>query len=77
VLVSLGSLLAAFLDGRKLDGQVLAFVGLKVVVLGLAVGHAFSAHAALAWSLRTGIAIQALGMGLLLLLLLTFKMKMF
>jgi len=77
VLVSLGSLLAAFLDGGKLDGQVLAYIGFNVLVLGLAVGHALSAHPAIAWSLRIGIIIQALGMGFLALFLATFKMKMF
>ncbi len=77
VLVSLGSLLAAFLDGGKLDGQVLAFIGFSVLVLGLAIAHAFSTHPALAWSLRIGMILQALGMGFLVLFLATFKMKMF
>src|SRR5262245_56460341 len=77
VLVSLGSLLAAFLDGGKLDGAVIAYIGFNVVVLGLAVGHALSVHPALVWALRIGILIQALGMGLLALFLATFKMKMF
>jgi hypothetical protein len=77
LLVSLGSLLAAFLDGGKPDGPGLTFIGFSVLVMGLAVGHAFSLHPALAWSLRIGIAIQAFGMGFLVLFLATFKMKMF
>ena len=77
VLVSLGSLLAAFLDGGKPDGALLAYVGFNVLVLGLALGQAFSTHPALVWSLRIGVGIQALGMVLLALFLATFKMKMF
>jgi hypothetical protein len=77
LLVSLGSLIAAFLDGGKPDGALLVYVGFNVLVLGLAVAHAFSTHPALVWSLRIGVGIQALGMILLALFLATFKMKMF
>jgi hypothetical protein len=76
-LVSLGSLVAAVADGGRPDGQVLGFCAFNLAVLCLAVGHAFSTHPGIAWPLRIGIGIQALGLALLLLFLLTFKMRMF
>jgi hypothetical protein len=74
-LVSLGSVFVVFADGGTLDGTQYALIGFSGLVLALAVGHALSMHPAIAWSLRVGVGLQALGMGLLLAVLLLFRMN--
>jgi len=73
--VSLGTIFVVFADGGTLDGMEYALVGFSVLVLALAVGHSLSMHPAIVWSLRVGVGIQALGMGLLLAILLLFRMN--
>jgi hypothetical protein len=73
-LVSLGFLLTIWLDGGRLEGLPLAVVLFSILVLGLAGGHAASAHPAVAWPLRAGIIVQALLLLLLVAFFLFFQM---